>query len=246
MFLSILLFALAFLPSLTWLIFYLKEDQHPEPPKWLWMAFVIGIGAAPVSFYIEKAAFGIAQWLGYASDTIISSGLFMFLGIALVEELVKFGGAKMLLAKNPVLDEPIDAMIYMITVALGFAAFENVLVLNNYASADFLGKATQAIVLRFIGANFLHTLSSGIIGYWWAFSLAKGISTLKTLIHGIAAATILHGMFNLLIIHLGATYLFATTLLLFVAGLVVLHDFELLKHLRIKPVQLTQRSNAQS
>jgi len=133
MILFILIFVLAMLPSLTWLLFYWREDPHPEPPRWLWLAFLMGVGAAPVSFYIERMALGFTQWLGYTQTDIAQSSLFMFLGIALVEELTKFGGAKLVLLRNPVLDEPVDAMIYMITAALGFAAFENVLVLNNYA-----------------------------------------------------------------------------------------------------------------
>ena len=220
---------LALLPSFTWLMFYLREDPHREPPRWLWIAFFVGVGAAPVSFYIEQAAFGFTQWLGYSADTIAQSGLFMFLGIALVEELVKFGGAKLVLYRNPVFDEPVDAMVYMITVALGFAAFENLLVLHNYASPELVGKAVQAVILRFIGANFLHTLASGTVGYWWALGLSTGQRPTLKLFYGIVTATILHGTFNLLIIHLGAAYLLATTMILFVVGLVVLHDFEILK-----------------
>lgn len=238
MILLILIFALALLPSLTWLLFYLKEDPHPEPPRWLWLSFFIGVGAAPVSFYIEKAAFGFTQWLGYTPGIIAESGLFMFLGIALVEELTKFWGAKVLLAKNPVLDEPVDAMIYMVTIALGFAAFENILVLNNYATSQLLGRAVQAVILRFVGANFLHTLASGTVGYWWALGMANGKNQLLKLTYGITAATVLHGTFNLLIIHLGSLYLFATTLLLFVVGLVVLHEFEIIKKLKLRRAQL--------
>lgn len=234
MILFVLIFVLAMLPSLTWLLFYWREDPHPEPPRWLWLTFLMGVGAAPLSFYIERAALGFTQWLGYAQADIAQSSLFMFLGIALVEELTKFGGAKLVLSRNPVLDEPVDAMIYMITAALGFAAFENVLVLNNYAAAQFLARATQAIVLRFIGANFLHTLASGTVGYWWAVGLATGRNQKAKIIYGLAIATILHGTFNLFILHLGSAYLFSTTLLLFVVGLIILHNFEIIKKLKVQ------------
>ncbi|MBI2633956.1 MAG: PrsW family intramembrane metalloprotease, partial [Parcubacteria group bacterium] len=106
---------LALLPSLTWLFFYLKEDPHPEPPRWLWLAFFLGIGAAALSFYIERAILKISSLTLQQPETVISEALiFMIFGVALVEEVTKFLGARMLLAKNPVFDEPVDAMIYLI------------------------------------------------------------------------------------------------------------------------------------
>jgi len=229
---TIFFFSLALLPSLTWLLFYLKEDPHPEPPRWLWLAFFIGMGAAPVSFYIEKAALKISSLaINQPEATLINGALFMFSGVALVEELVKFAGARLMLAKNPVFDEPVDAMIYLVTIALGFAAFENILILNNLAPSLALGKAIQTLTLRFIGANFLHTLSSGLIGYYWARGIIQQRVPQKLFI-GIILATFLHGSFNLLIISLGVNYLLATTLLLFVVGLLILNDFEVLKQLK--------------
>lgn len=231
-FVTAIFFLLAFLPSLTWLLFYLKEDPHPEPPRWLWLSFFIGLGAAPASFYIEKTILKFSSLaLNQPEVKVVEGALFMFLGIALVEELVKFFGARLLLLKNPVFDEPVDAMIYMVTIALGFAAFENILILNNFASQASFGRIIQTLTLRFIGANFLHTLASGIIGYYWARGIIER-NVSKRLLYGIALATILHGVFNLLIISLGANYLFGTTLFLFVVGLLVLNDFEILKQLK--------------
>lgn len=241
MFFYIIIFSIGLLPSLAWLLFYLREDPHPEPPKWLGVVFFIGVGAAPVSFYIEKAIIFAANRLTQIPIKELSENiLFMFLGVALVEELAKFAGVRLALAKNPVLDEPTDAMIYMITAALGFAGLENVLVLNTYAQRGAFETAAQALILRFAGANFLHALASGIIGFYWALALSENQKNIKTvrrrraglLLFGIAAATILHGTFNLFIIVLGPLYLFYTTLLLFVIGLIILHDFEILKKLK--------------
>ncbi|MFN7088456.1 MAG: PrsW family intramembrane metalloprotease [Candidatus Paceibacteria bacterium] len=231
---------LAFLPSLTWLLFYLREDPHPEPPRWLWLAFFIGTGAAPLSFYVEKWLLSFTALILQLSQALITeSVLFMLFGIALVEELAKFLGARVLLFRNPVFDEPVDAMIYLITIALGFAAFENILVLNT-APAHQISSIFQTLTLRFIGANFLHTLSSGLIGYHWARGIVER-NILKRLVLGISLATLLHAAFNLLIIKLGPAYFLSTIVLLFIAGLFVLRDFELLKQLKT-PATIVKRS----
>ena len=239
--LTIIIFSIALLPSLVWLLFYLKEDPPPEPPRWLWLAFFLGIGSAPVSFYLEKWALELASTIGKISTQTVSENiLFMFFGIAFVEEVVKFIAARLLLAKNPVFDEPVDAMIYLITIALGFAAFENILILQSSAAAGRLDQAIQTIVLRFIGANFLHTLSSGLIGYYWALGIIER-RVPKRLGMGIFLATSLHAGFNLLIINFGAGYLVTTTLLLFIVGLMVIHDFEILKRLKTPATQVRKQ-----
>ncbi len=234
---------LAFLPSLTWLFFYLKEDPHPEPPRWLWLAFLLGFGTAALSFYIERAILKISSLTLQQPETVISEALiFMIFGVALVEEVTKFLGARMLLAKNPVFDEPVDAMIYLITIALGFAALENILVLNQLAGQTQISQAFGTLTLRFLGANFLHTLASGTVGYYWA----KGIlerNVPSRLFLGLALATILHSIFNLLIIKLGPGYFLATSIFLFIIGLIILRDFETLKHLKT-PATLVKKSES--
>jgi len=242
---TIIAFTFAFLPSLTWLLFYLREDPHPEPPRWLWLAFVVGIGAAPVSFYLEKWLLKLSSLALQMPEISISEGiLFMLFGVALIEELVKFIGARLLLARNPVFDEPVDAMIYMVTIALGFAALENILVLNNAAHHMSLSRMAQTLTLRFIGANFLHTLASGLIGYYWARGIVEG-NVGRRLLVGIPLAVALHAAFNILIIKLGPLYFLATSVLLFIAGLAVLRNFEVLKQLKT-PATLVKNTSGLS
>jgi len=46
----IFLLVLSFIPNFIWLIFFLKEDPHPEPSKSLIIAFFLGILAAYFMF----------------------------------------------------------------------------------------------------------------------------------------------------------------------------------------------------
>lgn len=236
-----LFIVLGIAPSFAWLLFYLKEDPHPEPKRWITLAFFSGMGAVPIALVLEQ---GLMQLLPPITEipvaTLTWGAIVLFLGVALIEEGVKFIAGRTLLLKNPVLDEPVDAMIYMVTAALGFAALENMVLLGTLSGSALWNEGIPTLILRFIGANFLHTLGSGIIGFSWALSLldqrpAKKARVLGT---GIAAATILHGAFNMLVMRLGPLYLFPATLLLFIVGLLVLHEFDILKGLQ-KPIPRT-------
>jgi len=110
------------------------------------------------------------NYLIYNSQaSILKIFVYSLIVIALVEEVVKFLMTRLMLFKNKVFDEPIDAMIYLIVIALGFAFFENFLVVfDNYLNEIALLETIGVLVYRFIGANLLHVVSSGIIGFYWA------------------------------------------------------------------------------
>src|SRR4030042_462256 len=60
---------------------------------------------------------------------------------------------------------------------------------------------SEFIITRFLGATFLHAITSGIIGYFLAASLFTRPGLRKIFIGGgIIAATILHSVFNYIII----------------------------------------------
>jgi len=91
-----------------------------------------------------------------------------FLGVALVEEYLKFLVVKKTILKSPEFDEPIDAPIYMIVSGLGFATLENILLFWKNTDAAYFPYLISFI--RFISATFLHALTSGILGYFLAKS----------------------------------------------------------------------------
>ena len=118
---------------------------------------------------------------------------------ASTEEIIKYLAALVILYKNSKLDEPLDWPIYMITVALGFAAFENTLFLIKPLS---LGETTTSLLtgqLRFLGSTLLHTVSSAIIGISLGLSFyMKKYKKKIYLLGGILFAITLHSVFNFL------------------------------------------------
>jgi RsiW-degrading membrane proteinase PrsW (M82 family) len=99
------------------------------------------------------------------------------------------------------MDEPIDAMIYMITSAMGFATIENALL---FFRADFSADPLDPwifLLMRFLGATFLHALASGLLGFFLALVLFQKRNRFW-LIFGLIIATSLHGLFNFVIIEI--------------------------------------------
>jgi len=218
---------LGLLPSFAWLFFFLKEDVHPEPKKMLAKVFIWGALSTLVVIFIQLFLQNLLQSLRIDNYGSIA---FFFFGI--IEEIFKFLAAYLIVRKSPFFDEPIDAMIYMITAALGFAAVENVAVMSNISA---FSEAFGVITLRFVGATLLHALSSGLVGYYWA----RGIILNRTneidkkvvwifITKGIVFATLLHMVFNYLIL-VSREIIIYPTIFLIIAALFIFWDFERIK-----------------
>jgi len=215
------------LPSLIWLNFYLRRDVGPEPKLMILKIFCYGMLATIPAIFLETAIFGEFSKLNFSSSVIFI--LNIFLGVALVEESLKFLAVKFGVLKNPEFDEPVDAMIYMITAALGFAAVENVLILLNLKP---LSEIFGVSLFRFLGATFLHTLSSGICGFFIGLSFfnTKGRGKLVSL--GLVLAILLHGFYNFYIMKgEGSLKILIPFLLLTIAAIFVSFGFKKLRKL---------------
>ncbi|MDD4761792.1 MAG: PrsW family glutamic-type intramembrane protease [Candidatus Pacebacteria bacterium] len=214
---------LGLLPSFAWLLFYLREDaKRPEPKKMIFFAFLIGAAATFFAFFFEVELSNILKFYGISESSSLS-----FLSFSFIEEVIKFSFVFWFIAKSRYFDEPVDAMIYMIAAALGFAAIENIgAAVNEWNNYLQIGAVFHTITLRFIGATLLHSLCSAFIGYYFA----QGIRVKEKFLfvsEGILLASLLHAFFNYLIINAGAVV--TPTIFLLLVGLFVLNDFEKLK-----------------
>lgn len=225
-----------FLPALIWLWFWLKEDKkHPEPNHLIRKAFFLGALMVVVAFVLQSAVNFI--FLNGEGDKIISQGGFYTIILiiiwASVEEWVKFIAAKKGGLDSKSNDEPVDPAIYLITAALGFAAFENMLFLVSPILEGNLAEAFLTGNMRFIGATLVHVASSAIIGIFMGFSyfLRKKLKMMYILL-GFIISTALHALFNLFIInHNNIAYLGFITVWFFIIIVAVL--FEKIKKIKI-------------
>jgi RsiW-degrading membrane proteinase PrsW (M82 family) len=213
---------LGLLPGFAWLVFYLGEETHPEPKRLIVFTFTIGMAfgffAVAVEMFFNKT---VGSW-GIDEFSIMS-----LIGLALIEEVLKFTAAHFAVNRSPAFSEPTDAMIYTIVAALGFATLENIGALSNVATgATFVPALLTTLSFRFVGATLLHSLTSAIVGYYWALGLVRG-KVKRYLLLGLAIATALHTCFNYLILNFGnGAYVIA---FLVIVGFFVLNDFEKLK-----------------
>ena len=202
------------IPALIWLYFWLREDTHPEPKRLILKAFMGGVLAIPFALLLEALVYcgGARLFLTAAESRACGTAFPPFIAfasafspIAIVafaaaEEYVKYKAAKIFVLKGKEFDEPVDAMIYLITAALGFAAFENFFFLiSAFGKGVFEGLVVGN--LRFLGATLLHALSSGIVGYAIALSFYANTRRKLYTAYGLVLATALHAVFNFTIMN---------------------------------------------
>lgn len=214
------------IPACVWLWFWLREDTvHPEPKSLIALTFVAGIVSVLLVLPFQKGIYSLFE------DSLF---LTFFLWAA-VEELFKFGAAYIAALRNKAVDEPVDVIIYMVTAALGFAAFENTLFLINPL---FSGNVIDSIItgnLRFIGTSLLHIISSASVGIFMAFAFfSDAYSKRLHLICGLSVAIILHTLFNLSIIEDNGSNTFLTFSILWISVIALLLFFEKIKRLSMK------------
>lgn len=180
------------LPSLIWLWFWLREDRlHPEPRGMLALCFFGGFCAVAAAVMAE-------QWIASAyADPTIRYTLW-----AAVEEIFKFIAVALVALHTMHNDEPIDAMIYCIVTALGFAALENALFIMGPLSGGEIARAIVTGNMRFIGASLLHIVSSASVGFALGYVFYKGwLAKIIAALVGLAGAIAIHAAFNLSIIN---------------------------------------------
>lgn len=212
------------LPALFWLWFWSREDKvHPEPRMRVMMAFIGGMIAVAIVYPIEQYAH--SYFGGINPSTIFSW--------ALAEEFVKYIMVALIALHSKDFDEPMDAMIYLITAALGFAALENTLFILNPLLTGDSAQSLMTLNERFIGASLLHVVCSGIIGFCVGLQFYSGkIKRMFWRIAGIGIAIALHTLFNLFIIHENGQNTLIVFSVLWIFVLIIFLLFE-----RIKKVQ---------
>lgn len=226
-----LFYLFGFLPSIIWLMFYLRKDKHPESNKMVLKIFIYGmISAAPATYLEIKYRALVSPLSAFLAQAV---GISIVAVSALIEELSKYFLAWFGIFRNKELDEPIDIMLYMIIGALGFAAVENIMVLTRFHPFLAMDKALQIMFWRFVSATFLHALASGALGYFLALSFCRPKKTKWLFFLGLLISVSLHSLYNWSIIELNnfGKFLFPG-LILIILGVLVGYWFRKIKNLK--------------
>jgi len=209
-------------PCLLWLLFYLFQDHHPEPKREILSVFFLGAAMTVPAIWMEK--FLIDSFNGFGLPALATILLIDIVAVALVEEFFKYAAVwikEQEINQNYQLDEPVDFVIYMVVAALGFAMVENLLFLLRPDISPLFARS----LVRSLTAILLHTLTSGILGYYMAMTFCHRERKLSLLATGFIIISFLHGLYNFsimksetemgfLLVALGIIFFMACTLYL--------------------------------
>ena len=226
----------AVIPAIIWLVFFLREDLHPEPRRLLVVTFCFGA-------LVSIPVLGMQVLFQNLVEFTVRNLVVLVFGLAFIEEFFKFFAVFFSVRGEPAFDEPLDAMIYLIVAALGFATVENLFIAGGIFKIWNIGSSValslNTMLLRLVGATLLHALTAGLIGYFWA----KGIQAARLtenaaagkkerrrfIVLGIWIATVVHAIFNILVFRFQDVSLLYPSLFLAGIAFFVLQDFEKLK-----------------
>ena len=212
------------LPSILIVLFFVKSDKFKEPNKEIIKVFFLGILITIPAYFLNTYLSEI-WYTTNASEGLISS----FLTAAPVEEGLKLSVLYFFVYKMKDFNEPIDGIVYGVTVSLGFATLENIYYV--YLLADYFETTSMALaILRSFSAIPAHAIFGVFMGYFfmkYAF-IKKG----DNLIFAFVIPFVLHGCYNLF----ASSNFLISLILILIAWIVALRMFS-----RLKKTQRTKR-----
>jgi len=177
------LLAIALAPGFAIILFILYKDKfNREPAFVLFVSFFYGVLSTIPAMALELGA-------GYFDlQGIEGTVIFAFLGVALVEEFVKFVPLRLYSFTRRSFDEPLDGIVHGVMIGMGFATLENIMYVYEH------GESTGW--LRMFTAVPGHASWGAIMGYYVGkakFNYQKRTSLLLT---GLLLATFFHGLYD--------------------------------------------------
>ena len=206
------------LPSILIILFFVNSDKFKEPKGEIIKVFIFGILITIPAYILNTFLRDFWYNNTAVSESLISS----FLTAAPVEEGLKLSILYYFVYKMKDFNEPLDGIVYGVTVSLGFATLENIYYV--YLLADHFQTTSMALaVLRSFSAVPAHAVFGIFMGYFfmkYAF-IKKG----DNLFFAFVIPFVLHGCYNLFI----SSNFYAAMLLIIISWIVALRMFSRLK-----------------
>lgn len=180
----------------VWLYIIYRNDRfEPEPLRWLLFVGIVGglLSALPAALFNSIAAIGLGfntHILSGESPAQITPLILFSVFVGFNEEILKAAASIFILKRLKEFNEPVDGLIYSMTVALGFAAFENI----EYT----IGGGIGVLIVRSFTSVPLHVGLASI----WGTGIARakfyrGGSYIRTVFPYVIPAALLHTFYNL-------------------------------------------------
>jgi RsiW-degrading membrane proteinase PrsW (M82 family) len=205
------------LPSLLIVTFFVKSDKFPEPTSQIIKVFMYGLFLCIPAYLINTELGNIYANTGI-SEALISS----FLSAAPVEEVLKFTVLYSLVYKMKDFNEPIDGIVYGVSVSLGFATLENIYYV--YVLSDYFGTTSQGLaILRSFSAIPAHGIFGATMGYF--FMKYTFIKKENNLALCLIVPILLHGAYN----YFASSFFIISLLIVIISWIILLKNFSRLK-----------------
>ncbi|MFW6377576.1 MAG: PrsW family intramembrane metalloprotease [bacterium] len=183
-----------------WVWYFYRQDKYdPEPVKLIIRDFAWGILIVLPAGLLESPFSDLLN--NQASILELLFGTIFIIG--LIEEGLKSYTVYKLHYNHPEFDEPVDGIIYGVTVGLGFAAFENLFYTVLFGF--------KVGLMRAVLTSLAHASFTGIFGSY--LSRAQNEDNIKLAWYGFVLVAILHGIYDFLVIG-GFIGLFSTILII--------------------------------
>lgn len=203
-------------PIIFWFSFFQRQDRaEPEPKKLLFKVFFGGILVVALASILEAAIEGIFfPQISATMGSNPSAGLRDFLHSPVemlgflaiyfiagpVEEFMKFFVVKSFVYRKIAFNQVADGIIYAVTIALSFSLIENSIYFVNILDDVSLSPEFVAIVIiRGVITTMLHVMAAAIMGLYLGRAKFSGANTRKLMLKGVVIASLVHGIFNVLI-----------------------------------------------
>jgi RsiW-degrading membrane proteinase PrsW (M82 family) len=205
------------LPSLLIVAFFVKSDRFPEPASQIIKIFMFGVFLCIPAFLINTELSYI-----YANTDIDEALISSFLSAAPVEEVLKFTVLYSLVYKMKDFNEPIDGIVYGVTVSLGFATLENIYYV--YFLSDYFDSTSQSLaLLRSFSAIPAHGIFGATMGYF--FMKYAFIKKENNLALCMIVPILLHGAYN----YFAYNFFIIALLIVIISWIVLIRAFSRLK-----------------
>ena len=186
-FLNLSFFAILPVVLILWYVY--KRDRLPEPPRVVFITFLLGIGVTFPLGILIIAIEGFLETLNFGEE---ASHFFMaFIRAAYLEEAMKFFVIIFYCLHLDVFDEPMDALVYGVAASLGFAVIEN---WEYVLSAENIQVAKNIALIRSFTAIPLHALAGVFMGFFLMDAFFKKYNRKFYLFLALFFPVCLHGL----------------------------------------------------
>ena len=183
-----MLYFITFVPPILIHLYFINSDRFREPARLIIVVLILG-------FFIGATAGRVNDWFitnfssgDWLNDTIIGG----VVAGAMVEELLKFFILYFIIFDRKEFKEPMDGIVYGVTVSIGFAILENYDYIFRLSESYEINPYEMA-VLRILPLT-MHSLNGCIMGFY--FSKLAFTGDRKYLGQAIFIPMLLHGLYN--------------------------------------------------